>query len=226
MIYDNINQELKEVKEKIESIASYDQILTDLLCEGFADFCLILFCVGLAVISIEVICNSLPYLGAILGVVATYLIYCSGIKTLIPKIKELKSLKKKGVKKLKKEEKKLRERGKELENESNIIHEIISEKDELLEFIDFIKKTVDVPFYQADTKEEYLSLLSEKIKYDKWLDEKDSNEYISEFDDKAAYEMLLDEYLNEKIDYGNIHLVPSSKDYVKKLKKTKSENNY
>ncbi len=106
--------------------------------------------------------------------------------------KEYNGISKEEINELKEKEESMRELSKTLENEINSRQDSINQyKDELGKISEMekveeakSKNTMNNAFYQADTEEEYHELL----------------------DRKEKCEMAFDEFLNEKVDYEDVHL--------------------
>lgn len=162
-------QELQEIKDKLDCITSYDILDNQQFNNiGLAIASIPLGCVFLSPIVYALVKSvfiSLS-LGLKLIIIITGLIGMCGlwigkyyIKEWVSTAKEMKSLKQKGVKQFKKQISELLDKKLTLEKESSIIQGKMNKIIEVLNHIDFFKETVNDPFYQADTKEEYESAL-------------------------------------------------------------------
>lgn len=183
-----INQELKEIREKLGCITSYNSLDNDL----FNNVLLSIACIVVAGICIS------P--GILVFVKSSFLTLSVGVKMLTvgsglfgalllligkhyigeswSTAKEMKSLKKKGVKNFKKQRAKLFDKKLSLEKEASTIQGKMDKITGLLDHIAFFKETMNNPFYQADIKEEYEA----KLKYEKKLDD-DFSKIIDEDSD-------------------------------------------
>lgn len=192
-------QELKEIEEKLESICSYDDLKSNQA---------IYYIIGLS-IGIIGLFNLITNVGEAffvgglsLGDICPIIFSIIIIKNIRSNAKEIKVLKQQGVKRFIKEETKLRDKKLALEKECNNIQERIDKIVEVLENINFSEKSVSDPFFQADTEEEY-------------------GNYKAIFETEEKGEQLFQNYLDEKIDYENVHLNVDQIDggYVRILKK-------
>lgn len=194
------NEELKNIKAKLENISKYDDLKKEnskYVPMGFAGLIFGSLCSMCAIETIVYFLKTLTFditlglIGTLAGTIGIILLYCG--KTLLndlkPNNKEIKELKQKGIKKDKKEKAILLAKEKEIEEEKKINQDKINEINTVLEHINFYNETVNNLFFQADTKEEYDLVL----------------------DKDGYYEELFNEYLEEKIDYSNIHFdsIPS-----------------
>lgn len=193
-IKQQIIQELNEVTDKLDCIKSDGELADSMSKTGGIALTTLIFCVPLAPISIWVIWiaknTEIILFGILMGVIGIAALVCEiyEIKSLSNDAKKRKLLKIKGLKEFIKQREYLQEKELELQEKRDNIQSDINEITTNLEHINFIENSANDFFYQADTEEEY------------------ATQYI------YKCEQLLDEYLNEKADYGNIHLVPSSKD--------------
>lgn len=189
------SEEQKKVEEKLEVINSYDNLRNDQFLSNFMTIISMLF--GIAVGCLAV---AFPTVVSIfLSVASVVSISCAmlGLKYIIDYTKKIKILKAKGVKQFKKQTDLLQEKKLVLEKEVSDIKIAMDEIAENLAHIDFYEKTATDFLYQADSREEYESMLDSKLKC----------------------EQLLDEYLDEITNSRSIDLNDRSNDLVVLQKK-------
>lgn len=162
-------QELQEIKDKLDCITSYDILDNQQFNNiGLAIACIPLGCLFLSP-GVYALVKSL-FMSSSLGI--KLLIIITGlmgagflwvgkyyVKEWVSTAKQMKTLKQKGVKKFKKQISELFDKKLTLEKEASTIQSKMDKIIEVLNHIDFFKETVNDPFYQADTKEEYESAL-------------------------------------------------------------------
>lgn len=189
------SEEQKKVEEKLEVINYYDNLRNAQFLSNFLTIISMLF--GIAVGCLAV---AFPTVASIfLSVASVFSISYAmlGLKYIIDYTKKIKILKAKGVKQFKKQTDLLQEKKLVLEKEVSDIKLAVDEIAETLAHIDFYEKTAADFLYQADSREEYESMLDSKLKC----------------------EQLLDEYLDETANSRSIDLNDHSNDPVVLQKK-------
>lgn len=182
-------EELKEIIEKLDIIASYDQLQNEQLSNVAIHSLLIMIGVILGIFGIGVITKLALIPGIILEgySVGFFCVTKQRIKKSHLNKNERKRLEEKGVKELKKQEHELTQKKLKLKEKKDITQKSIDKITLALNQIEFYKEMTKDTFFQADTKEEY-----ELKKHNK------------------EYESILNEYLTEKVDYSKVNLEAST----------------
>lgn len=180
-------KELKQIMEKLENIEDYDDLLYEQFRAKMITVALLIMGLGCGIGSIGFFIN-LTEIALIAGIVLDissigFLFFSYRcIKEIKKRTKEIKALKKQGVKKFRKHQKDLEDKELELKEENSKIQHKMDEIIKILEHIDFVKETANDIFYQADTQEEYENVMKQNCL------------------------LMWNEFLNEKIDYSRIQL--------------------
>lgn len=188
------DKELQECINKLRDIDAYEKSSNDLPGQvGLMVTCILLFlffgAVSIACIDFGIFIFaffalvSLACLGG-----AFFELFCS-----ITTIKEIKELKRKGVKKFKKQIKLLKNKENELGKEIDMDQDYINKINTALNSIQFFYEAQNEPFCLADTEEELMEYL----------------EYLETIrkTEQLRVEELWNAYLEEKVNYEDIHLV-------------------
>ncbi len=185
-----LEKEKNKIIEKLEMIKDYDN-LSFFQRRYITSIIILMVLAGLLGVSAVAVIVKIAGLGAKimgigLGMIAIFLEHIGkcNIETERSNAKEIQNLKQQGVEEYKKEEDELRNKGTELSHEQFPIQMEIKEISAILKHIDFFNRSKDVFFYQADTEKEYQAKLGDKLKY----------------------EQMFKDYLNEPVNYEDIHL--------------------
>ncbi len=182
--------ELNEVQEKLDDVAKFEDLKKANSINGPLGFFVLLFALPILWLAILAFTNytklTILYIGLGLSLVGGLLMIIP-IKAFIytfKNCKEIKDLKKKGVKKNKKKKEyaKLLEKKESIKKEKNSIEADILEDKTILEYINFAKGAEKNPFYLADSEEEYRNLLKEKSLNEKGLEETEVEEKVFDTD--------------------------------------------
>lgn len=192
-------QELKGVTDILDDISNYETLTNCHFENNFMSFVILLFALILGSFSILAIVYNSIGIAIVTGLISVALLGFSyySYKFILEQRKEIKKLKKKGVKKQKKKQGELLTKKEVLEKEYDSIENKKNDIKEELGCIAYYDMTSNDLLYQVDFEEEYE------------MRNKDVQEYLK----------LLDDFLNEKVDYSKVQFNRAIEDEVK-LEKT------
>lgn len=185
IIEKEIDSELKDVIRELENIIDYDSLRSETVSIVLTIAAIIIgVSSGVAAIGLiwKVSALGAKLLGIVIGVISggCFVYVKKGIEWVLDSTKKIRNLKRQGIKESKKQQNELFEKKVKLGKEKDNVQREINKINTNLDQIKIYQRIMNDPFYLADTQEEYELLTGKR--------------------------QVLDEFLNERINYSNVHL--------------------